>query len=57
MLADALHKKGYFQPAHRQEVMERNLRNIFQRLNLTVQDVQTLHGVLASLKGDKGKPL
>jgi tRNA/rRNA methyltransferase len=56
-LASALQDKTYFNPPAREEVMKRNLRNIFQRLNLTAQDVQTLHGVLASLKGDKGKPL
>jgi tRNA/rRNA methyltransferase len=56
-LVCTLQDKDYFKPNERKEVMKRNLRNIFYRLNLTAQDVQTLHGVLTSLKGDGNKPL
>jgi tRNA/rRNA methyltransferase len=48
-LAKVLKGKNYFQPGQREEIMKRNLRNIFQRLCLTKQDVQTLHGVLGKL--------
>lgn len=54
-LSLALQQVGYFKPAHREETMRRNLRNIFQRMALTKQDVQTLHGVLGALKSDKRK--
>lgn len=47
-LVSELAPRGYFEPAHRREVMERNLRNIFLRQSLTEQDVKTLHGVLTA---------
>jgi tRNA/rRNA methyltransferase len=48
-LVKALQGTEYFKPEHRKEVMQRNLRNIFQRRGLTLQDVQTLHGVITAL--------
>jgi len=45
---------GFFTPAHKREVMSRNLRNILIRRDLTQQDVRTLHGVITQLvKGPK----
>lgn len=55
-LVETLLKAGYFKPEHRREVMERNLRNIFLRRELTSQDVQTLHGVLTALKIQQAGP-
>ncbi len=52
-LIAALDAAGYFQPEHRKETMQRNLRNIFMRMGLTAQDTQTLHGVLTALKNPK----
>ena len=52
-LIAALDRAAYFQPAHRREVMERNLRNIFLRQGFTEQDMRTLHGVLTSLGKDR----
>ena len=50
-----LEKVEFFRPAEKRNVMRVNLRNIFQRLELTQQDVRTLHGVLNALtQGRKG---
>lgn len=48
-LTKALQDKAYFNPPEREDVMRRNLRNIFYRLNLTNSDVRTLHRILKSL--------
>ncbi len=48
-LEEALEVSGFFVPAHRKEHMQRNLRNIFHRTQLTEQDVRTLHGVVRAL--------
>jgi tRNA/rRNA methyltransferase len=40
---------GFFHPAHKKPVMQRNLRNIFHRIGLTEQDVRTLRGAFATL--------
>jgi tRNA/rRNA methyltransferase len=45
----------FFRPAEKRETMVINLRNIFQRMGPTRQDIQTLHGViLAIAEGRKG---
>ena len=54
-LETELEKAEFFRPEEKRGVMRVNLRNIFQRLELTRQDVRTLHGVLNALaKGQKG---
>ena len=40
---------GFFHVEDKRPTMVRNLRTIFQRANLTEQDVRTLHGVVAAL--------
>ena len=40
---------GFFRPASKRPVMQRNLRNMFHRMNLTQQDVRTLWGAVARL--------
>ena len=50
-----LEKAEFFRPAEKRNVMRVNLRNIFQRLELTQQDVRTLHGVVSAIVyGRKG---
>jgi tRNA/rRNA methyltransferase len=50
-----LEKVEFFRPPEKRETMVINLRNIFNRIALTQQDVQTLHGVIAALvEGRKG---
>lgn len=44
-----LNKAGFFRPIDKKEVMVRNLRNIFHRMQLTEQDVRTLRGALTRL--------
>lgn len=44
-----LEAAGFFTPAHKKDVMVRNLRNILNRRDLTAQDVRTLHGVVTQL--------
>ncbi|MGN6573181.1 MAG: TrmJ/YjtD family RNA methyltransferase [Pseudolabrys sp.] len=50
-----LEKVEFFRPAEKRGVMRTNLRNIFQRIAPTQQDVRTLHGVVNALtQGRKG---
>ncbi len=44
-----LERSGFFRPESKKPVMRRNLRNIFHRMQLTEQDVQTLRGVVVRL--------
>ena len=45
----------FFRPAEKRETMVINLRNIFTRMHLTQQDIQTLHGVVMAIaEGRKG---
>ncbi len=54
-LEDELEKVEFFRPPDKRATMQINLRNIFQRMALTQQDVQTLHGVIAAIaQGRKG---
>lgn len=46
---EALTDAGYFRPVEKQPIMRRNLRNIFQRVALTEQDVRTLRGAVVRL--------
>jgi tRNA/rRNA methyltransferase len=49
-LEGALEAVDFFHPAGRRPVMVRNLRNIFHRVGLTIQDLRTLHGVVEALE-------
>ncbi len=50
-----LDKVEFFRPAEKRGTMGVNLRNIFQRMAPTQQDVRTLHGVVTALtQGRKG---
>jgi tRNA/rRNA methyltransferase len=45
----------YFRPFEKRETMIVNMRNIFTRMQLTQQDIRTLHGVMSALvAGRKG---
>ncbi len=50
-----LEKVEFFRPPEKRGVMQVNLRNIFQRIAPTKQDMRTLHGVVTALtQGRKG---
>jgi tRNA/rRNA methyltransferase len=48
-LEDGLERAGFFRPLGKKPVMQRNLRNIFHRLQMTEQDVRTLRGMIVRL--------
>jgi tRNA/rRNA methyltransferase len=48
-LETKLDERGFFRPAGKKPVMQRNLRNIFHRIGLTEQDVRTLWGAVVRL--------
>lgn len=48
-LEDALDAREYFYPEERAPVMRRTLRNLIQRAGFTVQETQTLRGVIKKL--------
>ena len=51
-----LENSGFFHVAERRPSMVRNIRNIFQRADLTEQEVRTLHGIVSGLiRRHKGK--
>jgi len=52
-LEGALERSGYFHPTDKRGRMARNLRNIFARLDLSTQDVRTLHGVIEALESPR----
>ncbi len=48
---------GFFRPKSKRPVMQRNLRNLFHRMDLTQQDVRTLWGAIVRLvEGPREKP-
>lgn len=50
-----LEKVEFFRPAEKRDTMVINLRNIFTRMELTQQDIRTLHGVVMAIaNGRKG---
>ena len=54
-LESELDKVEFFRPAEKRETMTINLHNIFTRMELTQQDVRTLHGVIMAIAhGRKG---
>ena len=53
-LEAALDDAGFLRPVERRPTMVRNLRNLFQRAQLTEQEVRTLHGIVSLLTLDPG---
>ncbi len=50
---EALEESGFLHPPEKRPAMVRNLRNLFQRANLTEQEVRSLHGVVTNLSGHR----
>lgn len=48
-LEGELEKAGFFRPLGKKPVMQRNLRNMFHRMQMTEQDVRTLWGMVVRL--------
>lgn len=48
-LEGELDANGFLRVPEKRDVMVRNIRNMFLRTHLTVQEVRTLHGILSSL--------
>ncbi len=46
---EQLEINGFFRPATKRPIMQRNLRNIFHRMGMTEQDVRTLRGAFVRL--------
>tara|TARA_B100001123_G_scaffold375185_1_gene441015 strand:+ start:174 stop:899 length:726 start_codon:yes stop_codon:yes gene_type:complete len=44
-----LDKRGFLQPDHKRKSMIRNINNIFQRLNLSEQEIRILLGIFSTL--------
>jgi tRNA/rRNA methyltransferase len=51
-----LDETGFLFPPEKRPVMVRNLRNMFQRMNPTESEINSLHGVVVALRGKKGAP-
>jgi tRNA/rRNA methyltransferase len=52
-LEEALDDSGFLALADKRPRMVRNIRNLFQRAGLSEQEVNTLHGIVKSLRGGK----
>jgi tRNA/rRNA methyltransferase len=56
-LEEKLDAAGFFRPATKRPVMQRNMRNMLHRMNLSQQDVRTLWGAIVRLvDGPRVKP-
>ncbi len=55
-LEGALEKENYFRPPHKKATMVENLRTIFQKAELSQQEIHALRGVVATLEGRKTRP-
>ena len=54
-LEGLLDERGFLVPLEKRPGMVRNLRNMFQRMEPTEQDLRTLHGIVSALvKGKRG---
>jgi tRNA/rRNA methyltransferase len=53
-LESELDASGFLYPQEKRPAMVRNIRNLFQRVGATEQDVRTLRGIVASLTRGKG---
>ena len=52
-LEAALDETGFLHPPEKRPGMLRNLRNLFQRLDPTDQDLRTLHGIISALRSGR----
>lgn len=52
-LETSLQASGFLRHKKKRPVMVRNIRNIFNRMNLTKQEIQTLRGIFKSLRNDQ----
>ena len=48
-LESQLEERGFFRPPQKRELMSRNLRNIFHRIEMSEQDLRTLRGMFVRL--------
>lgn len=55
-LEGSLEARNFFRPQVKKDTMIRNLRAIFQRTQLTAQEVRTLRGIVAVLEGRSHRP-
>ncbi len=55
-LETSLEERSFFRPPEKRETMIRNLRAIFQRVQLTAQEVRTLRGIIATLEDRPHRP-
>ncbi|MEP0944580.1 MAG: RNA methyltransferase [Rhizobiaceae bacterium] len=55
-LEEVLDRENYFRPPHKRPTMVENLRNIFQKAELSQQEIHALRGVVATLEGRKTRP-
>jgi tRNA/rRNA methyltransferase len=55
-LESALDERTFFRPPEKRPIMIRNLRAIFQRQQLTKQEVRTLRGIVTALDGKNFRP-
>ena len=56
-LETELERKGFFEVPEKRPAMERNIRNLFTRATLTMQEVRTLHGIVTALiRRERGGP-
>ena len=55
-LEGALERENHFRPPEKRATMVENLRNIFQKAELSQQEIHALRGVVATLEGRKTRP-
>ena len=53
-LEAALDETGFLYPPEKRPAMVLNLRSLFQRAELTEQEVRTLHGIITALRSGRG---
>ena len=53
-LEDELARLGFFNPAHKRQVVMRNVHTMFARMGASEQEVRTLRGIVATLAKGKG---
>jgi tRNA/rRNA methyltransferase len=52
---EELDRSGFLRTSDKRPGMIRNLRNLFQRAQLTAQELRTLHGVITAFVGPRGR--
>jgi len=54
-LEDELQDSGFFYPPEKRALMEQNIRAPYTRAKLTVQEVQTMRGIIKALSKGRGR--